>query len=146
MAKRRSTISEQGERSDTTIVNTNKVLKRFGPNRSLVKFLYVRQEDADMPASGSSFSPTKLLFRRMKIIGVHSHASAGTWSADVTIAGSNVGQTFTNSNSGDAEEPLQFTGEIIYENNDLITVKMASGDSSVEDWEAIIIMLALDQA
>lgn len=146
MAKRRSTISEQGERSDTKSVNREKVLGRHRNNRSMVKFLYVRQEDADMPASGSSFSPTKLLFRRMKLIGVHSHASAGTWSADVTIAGSAVGQTFTNANSGDAEEPLQFTNEIIYEDNKLITVKMASGDVSVENWEAIIIMLALDQA
>ena len=146
MPERRSTIAQRSGRSDTTIVNSAKVRERFGPNRSKVKFLYVRQEDDDMPASGSSFSPTKFLFRRMKLIGVHSHASAGTWSANVTIAGSNVGQTFTNSNSGDAEEPLMFTNEIIYEDNALITVKMASGDASVEDWEAIIIMLALDQA
>jgi len=146
MPPRRSTTNQKSLRSDSIITLEQRVAKKHNVNSSLIKLLYVRQEDGDMPAAAASFPPTKLLFRKFKIIGVHSHALTGTWNANVTIAGSVVGDAFTDTNSDDAEEPLQFSSEIIYENDDKITVKMNSGDVTVEEWEAIIIMLALDQA
>jgi len=146
MPPRLSTINQRNIRSDTIITLTQRVSKRIDINRSRLKFFYIRQEVGDMPPATDSFPPTKFLFRRFKIIGVHSHAKAGTWNANLTIAGLVVGDVFTDSNSGDAEEPLQFSSEIIYEDAALITIKMNSADLTVEEWETIIIMLALDQA
>jgi len=146
MAKRRSTIDQQSGRTDTFKVLNDKVKRIFGHNISLVKYFHVRQEDADMPAAAGSFPRTVFMQQKYKIVGVFSHASVGTWNANLTIDGVNAGDAFTNSNSSDPADPLIFSSEVIYEENDFITVKMNSGDVTVEQWEAIFMMLALQQA
>jgi len=146
MPARRSTDNQRTGRNDSFKTLNDKVRGIFGRNFSLVKYFHVRQEDADMPAAAGSFPRTVFMQQKYKIVGVFSHASAGTWNANLTIDGVNAGDAFTDANSGDPADPLIFSSEVIYGENDFITVKMNSGDVTVEQWEAIFMMLALQQA
>ena len=133
-----STVKNRSQRTSYDVIHKNTRVNKINKNEVKLFYLAFQQGAQDMPANGSSFTPTRLWGKRLELLSVYCHSLNvdDEWNCNVLIDDVAQTGTFTESNSNDKDDPFEFDSGIIYDDSKKLTIKVNTSDC--EEWEGIL--------